>query len=217
LLDALVTAGYDRSFDRMSKDLDSTEPTATHWRPASAASEWQLDNHTLALPAHVHLDFGGVAKGWAAHQAMQRLKSYGPTLVDAGGDIAISGLQSDQQPWTVAIADPFHPEQDLEMLKLGRSGVATSGTDFRRWKQDGAWKHHLIDPRTGKPAQTDVISATVIAPTVIEAEVAAKVVLISGSQDGLAWLETHPNLAVMLVLENGKRRQSTNFDRYLWS
>jgi thiamine biosynthesis lipoprotein len=162
------------------------------------------------------LDFGGVAKGWAAHQAMQRLRGYGPVLVDAGGDIAISGLLSEGQPWAVGIEDPLHPDASLGTLMLGRCGVATSGRDYRRWKQGDTWKHHIIDPRSGEPAQTDILSATVIAPTVLEAEMAAKVVLILGSQTGLDWLTAHPTFAGMFVTDSGQMVYDRPFEKYLW-
>jgi thiamine biosynthesis lipoprotein len=81
--------------------------------------------------------------------------------------------------------------------------VATSGRDYRRWKQDGRWNHHIIDPRTGEPAVTDVLTATVVAPNVMEAEMAAKVVLILGSREGLEWLERRSGYAGLVVQETG--------------
>jgi thiamine biosynthesis lipoprotein len=100
---------------------------------------------------------------------------------------------------------------------LGRCGVATSGRNYRRWQRGGAWKHHIIDPRTGEPAETDVLSATVIAPTVLEAEVAAKVVLILGSREGLAWLGAKPNYAGLVVLEDGQIVRGPRINPYLIS
>jgi len=102
------------------------------------------------------------------------------------------------------------------MLKLGRCGVATSGRDYRRWQQNGAWQHHIIDPRTGQPAETDVFSATVIAPDVRQAEMATKTALILGSQAGLAWLEAQTSLTGMLVLEDGQVLQDSRFEKYIW-
>ena len=171
---------------------------------------------TVTLPAGMRLDFGGVAKGWAAHQAMQRLKAYGPALVDAGGDIAISGRQQNGEPWVIGIEDPFAHGEEYDVLLLGRCGVATSGTDFRRWQQNGVWRHHIIDPRTGLPAETDLVSVSVVAPTVMQAEAATKVILISGSRDGMAWLERQPELGGILVLENGVRLYSQKIKPYLW-
>jgi len=220
LLEALERAGYDRSFDLISKNgaqekAGFQNETRTNIR-ASTITVLDEADHVIQLSPGTHLDFGGIAKGWAAHQAMLRLRPYAPSLVDASGDIAISGLKSDGQPWPVGIVDPFHPQEDLELLMLGHGGVATSGRDFRRWKQNGTWQHHIVDPRTGKPAVTDVLSATVIAPDVCQAEMSAKKAMILGSQAGIGWLDARPALAAVLVLDDGQILQSKNIDRYLW-
>ena len=164
----------------------------------------------------MRLDFGGVAKGWAAEQAAQRLAEFGPALVSAGGDIAISAGLSDTGLWPVTIDDPFNPGQIIATLGLGACGIASSGTDYRRWKQGGRWNHHIIDPRSGQPAQTDLIATSVIAPTTTQAEMAAKTTLILGSQDGLKWIETRPELSALLVLETGDVISSSNLEPLFW-
>ncbi len=221
LLDALQAAGYDRSFDRghLGESLDllsgqtarSTEIGDWH------AIECDAKTRTVRLPRGMHLDFGGVAKGWAADQAAQRLAAIAPTLVDAGGDISISDARANGEPWSIGVADPFKPESDLELLMVHQGGVATSGRDYRRWQRGGKWQHHIIDPRTGAPAETDVFSATVIAPTTHQAEVAAKVALILGSRTGLSWLEARSDLAGLLVLEDGRVIQTSRLASFLWS
>jgi thiamine biosynthesis lipoprotein len=115
------------------------------------------------------------------------------------------------------VADPFHPSNNLELLKLENCGVATSGKDRRRWQRNGNWQHHIIDPRTSLPAETEVLTATVIAPNSIRAEWAAKTSLLLGSQAGLEWLNADPELAGLLILEDGRGLYSCNFDKYLWS
>jgi thiamine biosynthesis lipoprotein len=114
------------------------------------------------------------------------------------------------------VANPADPETQLELLLIERGGVATSGRDYRRWRQNGAVRHHIIDPRTGRPAETDVLSATIIAPSAEDAEVAAKTALILGSRAGMAWIEARPSLAGLLVLEKGEVMQSQQLKRYLW-
>jgi thiamine biosynthesis lipoprotein len=216
VLDALVSAGYDRSFESMPAiQMGSSFATPAYAGP-SGVIVWDAPTRSLVLPDSVHLDLGGIAKGWAADQALRRLSHLGPALVAAGGDIAISGLKNDGQAWPIGVDDPFTIGAHFETLKLARCGVATSGRDYHRWLKDGIWYHHIIDPRTGLPADTDVISATVVAPTVMEAEAAAKAVLILGSQAGLDWLEADSGLAGVLVLENASRIYSRNMENFLW-
>ncbi len=214
LLRELVAAGYDRSFTDLVPDQVRHTPSV---KQAGRLQTVQLDpqKQTVCLPAGISLDFGGVAKGWAAHQALQGLKPYGPALVDAGGDIAISGLKKNGEPWAVGIQNPLKPGDSLATLLLGRCGVATSGTDHRRWVQNGVQKHHIIDPRSGEPVQTDVLAATVIAPNVLEAEAAAKTALILGSRAGMTWLDAHPTLAGLLVTHRGELIYTPRFQNYL--
>jgi thiamine biosynthesis lipoprotein len=136
--------------------------------------------------------------------------------VDAGGDIAISGLRSDGDAWPVGILDPFHPEKHFMTLRLGVCGVATSGIDYHRWQQDGQLRHHIIDPRTGMSAETDVLAATVIAADAVRAEAEAKAVVIAGSRSGMERIESDPTLAGVVVLQNGEIQYSHNMDSFLW-
>jgi thiamine biosynthesis lipoprotein len=212
----LIYAGYVRPFDDIDKNQHAHQPAEIETGVNTKSVILDSQTRTILLPPGMRLDFGGIAKGWAAQQAMQRLQMYGSVLIDAGGDIAISSLQMDGQPWSIGVADPFQPDSDLEILKVGRSGVATSGIDFRRWQKDGIWKHHIIDPRTGLPAETDVISATAIAPNVVMAETAAKVSLITGSKVGLDYLNENTNLAGLLVLKDGRRLYSERLAQFLW-
>jgi thiamine biosynthesis lipoprotein len=217
LLDALTNAGYDRSFEVLAPKSDGIELHPHAVQRGLYQVEWDPITYTLLLPLGMHLDFGGIVKGWAAHETVNRLKKYGPVLMDAAGDIAVSSRRSNGEYWPVGVADPFHPPANLELLRLDTCGVATSGKDRRHWRQNGYWRHHIIDPRTSLPVETGVMSATVIAPTSIQAEWAAKTSLILGSQMGLEWLNTKKELAGMLVLEDGQYLYSHNFEKYLWS
>lgn len=213
--EAVIAAGYDRDFAQMEKSQSSTGKPAHV--SSLAALTWDGPTRTIQLPAGVHLDFGGIAKGWAAGEAMKRLSQAGPALMNCGGDIALSGALLNGDPWEIGVYKPFDRESEyLEMLYFQRAcGVASSATDRRRWTQDGQTRHHIIDPRTGQPAQTDVVHATVVAPSPVEAEAAAKSVLIRGSMDGLDWLEAHPELAGLLILESGEILYSQRIVEFL--
>jgi thiamine biosynthesis lipoprotein len=218
VLGSLAAAGYDRSFEMVARDQLRLPVSA--WEAVNPLAEvtWDESERTICLPPDVLLDFGGVAKGWAAQQAMKRLAVCGsPVMVNAGGDIALNGILSDGKPWIISVDNPFEPGEFCELLTLGKCGVATSGTDYRRWKQGGRLSHHIIDPRSGQPAQTDVIAATVVASTVLEAEMAAKTALILGSQSGMKWLEAQAGFAGLLILENGEMLYSSRMDSLVWN
>jgi thiamine biosynthesis lipoprotein len=223
VLEALVHAGYDRAFDLIETEQASENMLATSaWDvhpsdPLPALSSVAINEHrrSVCIPPGLGLDFGGVAKGWAAHQAMLRLKAVGPALVSAGGDVALSGPRTSGEPWRIGVENPFADEGYLEMLYLEGGGVATSGKDHRHWKRAGVFQHHIIDPRTRLPASTDIMAATVIAGTVMRAEALAKAVLISGSQAGLALLDDHPDAEAVLVLDDGSLRYSRGIEAYL--
>ncbi len=213
ILNALEAAGYDRTFDEITA---AAQPVVAQPDGQWRSIQRQSLKRSIYLPPQARLDLSGIVKGWAADRAAKRLGVSGPALIDAGGDIAVSGPRADGAPWSIGISNPFQSDQPFETLKIAQGGVATSGRDYRRWLRAGKWQHHLIDPRTGLPAQTDVLSVTVIAPTTFEAEIAAKVIAISGSEQGLAWLEEQPGYAAVIVREDGQAVYSAQMKHYLW-
>jgi thiamine biosynthesis lipoprotein len=215
VLPALAAAGYDRSLEALPSAHPPVE-FATVPVPDWRAIRCDPQQRAVWLPHNTQLDLGGVVKGWAAAQAAQRLASYGPVLVDAGGDIAISGPRRDGTPWPIAVANPHRPDCDDALLLIRAGGVATSGTDYRRWQQGERWQHHLIDPATGAPACTDLLSVTVVAPSLLTAETVAKAVLLKGSRAGLAWLEQQPVLAGLLITIDGQVTHSRRLSASLW-
>ena len=215
LLDAIIEAGYDRPFDELPHLAPLTPAPALTISPPLTTIAFDKSARTITLLANTGLDFGGVAKGWSAHQAMKRLQAEGPALIDAGGDIAISGPRADGSPWQVGIADPFHKGGNIEVLYLNACGVATSGKDHRRWTRDGLFQHHIIDPSTNQPAETDLLTVTVIAPDVMQAEAATKAAFILGSRAGLDWIESHPEYSGVFILDNGEVLYSWNMEKHL--
>ena len=139
----------------------------------------------------LRFDLDGVAKGWLADRALDRLSSFPAAVVDADGDIAVR--LGDGESWRFGIADPRSKDEDLLELDLvgssgdgiGGFGLATSGTSIHRWVRGGHTTHHLIDPRTGWPARTDIVQATVLAGTARKAEALAKTAVILGSEAAL--------------------------------
>jgi FAD:protein FMN transferase len=170
LHDALVAAGYDRTFD----ELDGSP--GPHPAPdPKGRREVVVRGRRIELGPGVRLDLGGIVKGYAADRCAWMLAALGPCLVNAGGDLAVAGARPDG-PWPVAV--PL-PRGELT-LALAGGGLATSGRDRRRWLQAGVERHHLIDPATCRPATDGPLTVTVAAATATEAEVAAKSVFLAG-------------------------------------
>ena len=215
VLGAMCSAGYDRSFELLAARSASPGPAPAHltvgdWRTISTIA------HGRRVRCQGNLDLGGVAKGWAADTAAARLARSGPALVDAGGDIAVNGPRADGAGWPIGVPHPLDMQRQITLIWLAGGGVATSGIDHRRWRRDGREMHHIIDPRTGRPARSDVVSATVIGPSAADAEVAAKCALILGSAAGIAWLDERPLLAGLVVRADGSVVESRRFAEYRW-
>ena len=205
ILKALIACGYDLSFEQIGERQDQDDiPAPTFSWPNSAHVKLERAEHTITLPPGVGLDLGGIAKGWTVQQAAQRLGQLGPALVDAGGDIVCVDSPPSGSPWLVGLSDPDQPETDLATLTLRNEAAATSSLARRRWRHRGTPAHHLIDPRTGAPAVTDLVSVTVIGPELPAVEIHAKVALILGEQQGLAYLAAQPNLSALLITTDGR-------------
>ena len=203
VLPALINAGYDRSFEHV------TASDSAHEQPIKLG-DWRMirtDQQRIWLPADVQLDLGGVGKSWAAQRTLDYLQGV-HGLVDVGGDIAVKGGTPNGDPWLIEVQNPFDPDGVITTIELATGGVATSGRDYRTWTHNGKPQHHLIDPRTGSPANTDVMSVTVIASSVIEAEIAAKATLILGSAAGLDWLHRQDVWDWIIVRDDGDVMES---------
>ena len=200
VLPALVAAGYDRSFELVAAGGERPLSGAV---PPVARAEVELNRaaKTVSLPAGVQIDLGGIAKGWTVDRAAEMLGAWGAALVDAGGDIRASAPPGGQ-PWPAAVANPFKEDQDLALAHLTGGAVATSTIMRRKWIVGGRAMHHLIDPRTGEPAKTDLVSVSGFAPTTAQAEVTATGMLIQGSDAGRRYLERE-GLAALLVRNDG--------------
>jgi thiamine biosynthesis lipoprotein len=174
--DALVAAGYDRTFAQIA-------PTGPALTPVACGGRVEIDvpSRTVVLGRGVRLDLGGIAKGWAAERACDLLAAAGPCLVNLGGDIAVRGVPA-EGVWPVGVETP----SGRLTLGLAGGGLATSGRDRRRWQRGGEEQHHLIDPATGLPAAGDVLRITAVAGDAVTAEIEAKSLFLLGADEAVA-------------------------------
>ena len=119
---------------------------------------------TVTLPEGMELDLGSLGKGYAGDQVMDILRGSGVTsaIVNLGGNVQALGSQSDGSPWRVGIQDPEDESAYLAVLEISDLAVVTSGGYQRYFEEDGQTYWHIMDPATGAPADSGLISATAV-------------------------------------------------------
>lgn len=167
--------GYDRSFEAVNDRSDRVAPIVAT-RP-----DWSVQGAVLTRRTGTTIDLGGVAKGWTCDLAVEQGHA---CIVSAGGDV-----RSVAPDAMVEIVDPWG--DIAASVLLGAGALATSSISRRRWRVGDREANHLIDPRTMEPSVGPVLQASAIAATALEAEAAAKAILLKGS-DGLAWADRQP-------------------------
>ena len=151
----------------------------------------RLDGPLLRLPPGIRLDLGATAKGVGSDRAVRAVMSAtghrGGVLVSLGGDIAVAGTPP-RDGWPVAVAEEPDQAGPSQLVRLAAGAVATSSVSCRRWRRGGAVLHHIVDPRTGRPADGPWRTVTVAAATCADANAASTAAIVAGAraQDWLA-------------------------------
>jgi len=200
---ALRVLGYDRDFASVAADgapLQVRVVRSAGWRTI----EVDFGGHRVRVPRGVELDLGATAKAFAADRAATRIAAAtgAGVIVSLGGDCSIAGPPPDGG-WTIRVADRHDApiETPGPTIALAAGGLATSGITARRWSRGAAALHHLVDPSTGWPAAWVWRTATVAAPTCVDANVATTAAIVLG--DGaLPWVEAR-RVPARLVATDG--------------
>ena len=183
VLPSLRAAGYDRDFRAITDGPPYAVPA-----PAPGCAEIDLDPVTRCaiLPLGVEIDPGGIGKGLAADLITAELIDAGAAgaMVSLGGDLRVRGEPPEGDTWSIAVEHPADPHRQLLQLGIADGAVATSSVLRRRWRHGGDERHHLIDPRTGEPADVGLVAATVVAADGWWAEAATKAVLVGAVVPG---------------------------------
>jgi thiamine biosynthesis lipoprotein len=216
LLDALCAAGYDRTFDELDPSQpEQPVPVLRFDRPDcnDIFIERDDDGAMVAFPEGLGFDPGGIGKGLSADLVTHDLLSMGAAgvCVNMGGDLRVAGVDPHGNAWTIGVD---HPRSSTPLALVGLSGgaVATSTVLKRTWSIAGASRHHLLDPHTLEPSDSDVALATVIAGTAWEAEVLAKAALLRGVRRAFDLLER--DMAGLVVDHEGNVFVSDTFDSF---
>jgi thiamine biosynthesis lipoprotein len=194
---SLVSLGYDRDLAALN-DAGPVLPVAAP--PLDAWREIGLADGELLVPAGTALDLGATGKAFAADLVVAALADEldQPALVSVGGDLTVS--RADGTEWPVCVSE--HPGEPGVRIWLESGGLATSSTRVRRWRRDGASYHHLLDPRTGRPADTPWSTATCLGDSAAGANAASTAAIVLGPE-APAWLDSH-QVTARLVAATGE-------------
>jgi thiamine biosynthesis lipoprotein len=188
---AVKLAGYDSDFASVPQDGMAIELVVSRI-PGWQAIVLDEASRTVRLPRGVDLDLGATAKALtsdlAAAAALAKV-GHGGVLVSLGGDIAVAG-EPPAEGWLIqASEDSGAPiREGEETISIRSGGIATSSTTVRRWTRGGVTLHHIIDPATGLPVDSPWRTATVIARTCVDANIASTAAIVMG-QAAVQWLE----------------------------
>jgi thiamine biosynthesis lipoprotein len=185
-------------------------------RTGSYASVRVREEHrSITLPAGTRIDLGGMGKGYAVDAAIALLGRGANAIVNASGDLYAAGPGPAGEGWLVGVEDPFAPSHDIAVLRVRDAGVATSGTGRKNWRAHGHRYHHLIDPPTGHPSESEVLAITVVAPTATAADVLATSAYLAGAAGGLRMIESLPDTECIIITEDGSVLASRGVEGYL--
>lgn len=157
-------------------------------------------NSSVRIPQGFIMDLGGIAKGFIVDQGIQILRNakVQRSIINAGGDIGVVGTRPDNQPWRVGVQDPSDPSEIRWILPLNNNSVVTSGDYQRFFTKDGQRYHHILNPKTGYPAQ-GLRSVTVVGPDTATSDALSTAIFVLGWDQGKALVTSLPDVEAVLV------------------
>ncbi|XCP86327.1 FAD:protein FMN transferase [Roseburia hominis] len=164
--------------------------------PLIDASKIQYDEEkarvTFMQPG-MKIDFGGIAKGYTSGRVADILREYGiqSAMINLGGNVQVMGTKTDGSKWRIAIQSPDNEEEYIGVLEGADLAVITSGGYERYFEQDGKTYHHIIDPRTGYPAENGLKSVTIVSPDGTLADGLSTSLFIMGPEKAVAFWRKH--------------------------
>ncbi|MFR3275541.1 MAG: FAD:protein FMN transferase [Collinsella phocaeensis] len=165
------------------------------WTGADGASMLVLEDPQAAL------DLGGIAKGYVADDLAARIEAAGfdRYALNLGGNVLVHGGRATGEPWRIGIVDPWAPDRCIATVAVVDGSVVTSGAHERRFARGGRVYHHILDPSTGMPAETDLACATVVSPRSIDGDGYSTTLFMMGSREAPAFVEGVAGIEAVFV------------------
>ena len=183
-----------------------SEETITSLLAFVGSEHIRMDGQTVILDEGTELDFGGVAKGFAAQLCAEYLREQGveAALLSLGGNVQTLGTKPDGSQWVIGISDPREPSSAIAELRFtGSMALVTSGSYQRYFEENGARYHHILDPETGKPADNGLASVTVLAENSTMADAYSTALFVMGLEEATEFWRQEQNFEAVFILEDG--------------
>lgn len=163
------------------------------------------------------IDVGGTAKGFIADDLCDVLRAHGfsNAIVNLGGNVMTFGSKPDGTPWTIGVRNPASPSTLIGAVPISQGSVVTSGLYERCFTKDGVCYHHILDPKTGYPVQTDIAGASIVSERSIDGDGYSTTVFALGSHGALDFVERTPGIEALLVLDDGSIVQSSGLTGFI--
>lgn len=155
--------------------------------------EFNEDSKILTIPENVEIDFGGIAKGYTSERVAKIMKEYDIKIatLNLGGNVQTIGAKPDGSEWKIAIKNPDNTQSYLGVISVKDKAVITSGGYERYFEEDGIVYHHIIDPKTGKPAKNGLTSVTIVCDDGTLADGLSTALYVLGKDEAIAYWKAH--------------------------
>ena len=165
-----------------------------------------IDIHTVTMPAGTEISFGAIAKGAMAERSKLIAKDYGikHAFLSLGGNVQTVGTKPDGSLWRVGVQDPNNLSGHLGIVSVGEMAVVTSGSYQRYFEQDGKLYHHIIDPKTAAPAESGLLSVTILCESGTMADALSTSMFILGEEAAIDYHRTYGGFDMILVTEDNR-------------
>lgn len=169
----------------------------------------------VTIPKNMEIDLGGIGKGYSANKIRDYLTSenINHAIINLGGNILLIGSKSKSDDWTIGLQDP-NKDAGLSyiLLSLSNTSIVTSGTYERFFEKDGIRYHHILSSKTLYPAQSDIISSTIISKNSTLCDVLSTTCFVLGSQKALEFLNQYKDVSAIFLLKDGTIVTTSNFN-----
>ena len=201
--------GFTKDLRRVPS-ADELAALLAHTGRDKVALEETADGYSVALSDGAQLDLGGIAKGYAADLLRAQLEKEGVTsaTLDLGGDVFVMGKKSDGSDWRIAVKDPGDTESYLGIVSASDAFIVTSGVYERYFEENGVRYHHILDPKTGCPAESGLVSVTVMCKNGAWADALSTACFVLGTDGALALRDDlaaqGTNFELIFVTDDGR-------------